>query len=174
MRSLGLVVIVIALAACTGSAGAAVSKASSAPVSAPAVAPSVAASPAAAPAASPGGPVDYAAWVERQGFGGSSGLHQVVNEVHFLHDRPVEVTQFDLDNGLRLVDHLATWLDENPATACWADQHATIRAALGRLHDGYSAARDAAAAGKYVRVEVTKALVEQAEAAYALPAPTGC
>jgi hypothetical protein len=127
----------------------------------------------ASPAAS-GGPVNYAAWVDRQGFGGSSGLKEVAKETNWMRDHPTEVTAFDIQTTLRFVDHLATWLDENPATACWSEYHTTVRATLGRMHDAYTTAHDARAAGNLVPTDVVTSLVTDANAADAMPAPAGC
>jgi hypothetical protein len=121
-----------------------------------------------------GGPVDYAAWVERQGFGGSSGLNEVAKETRWMQDNPTAVTPFDIQTTQKLIDHLAAWLDENPAAACWADYHATVRATLGRMHDAYITAHDTRAAGNYVPADVVTALVNDAEAAFGIPAPAGC
>jgi hypothetical protein len=169
-RSGWLLAGVLALAACSP-AGAAAPQ----PMTAPAAAtPTTAATPAAASPDAATSAVDYAAWVERQGFGGSSGLHQVLNEVHWMQTRGHEVRPFDVDQTIRLVDHLGTWLDEHPATACWATDHDTIRSALGRIHDALVAVRTARATGDDVPVEVAAAMVSDAEAAYALEAPAGC
>jgi hypothetical protein len=129
---------------------------------------------ASASSAASGGPVDYAAWVERQGFGGSSGIKEVAKETNWMRDHPAEVTAFDIQTTMRFVDHLATWLDGNPATACWTDYHATVRATLGRIHDAEIQARDARAAGNYVPTDVVTSLVRDANALDAMPAPAGC
>jgi hypothetical protein len=187
-RSRGLVVLVpLLLAACSAS-GASPSVATPRPATQPPIAsasptpgatasptpePSVAAAESASPAASDG-PVAYSAWVERQGFGGSSGLAEVAKETNWMRDHPTEVTAFDIQTTLRFVDHLATWLDENPATACWSDYHATVRATLGRMHDAYTKAHDARAAGNLVPADIVTSLVTDANAADAMPAPAGC
>jgi len=170
----------VALAACAGG--------SATPL--PTTAPPVLATPTATPTPEPsaaaaeptesasaapsGGPVDYAAWVERQGFGGSSGLHQLLNEVQFVQRDAYSVNLFDLDTGARLADHLATWLDQNPPTACWAGYHAAVRAALGKIHDGYAAAHDAVAGGHSVPADVATSLVTETQAAFDIPPPAGC
>lgn len=159
--AIALLAAALALTACSGAAPA--------PTATPA--PST---PPAPTATASGGPVGYAAWVERQGFGGSSGLKEVAKETNWMRDNPVAVTAFDIQTTQRLVDHLATWLDENPATACWVDYHATVRAALGRMHDAYVTAHDARAAGNQVPADVVTALVNDAGDADALPAPSGC
>jgi hypothetical protein len=170
----------VALAACTGGSATPIPTATASPVvatpeataSPPPSSPAVDPSPSAVAAS--GGPVDYAAWVERQGFGGSSGLHQLLNEVEFVQRDAFSVTLFDLDTGATLADHLAGWLDENPPTACWADYHAAVRAALGKIHDGYAAAHDAVAGGHSVPADVATALVTETQAAFDMPAPAGC
>src|SRR3954447_2220097 len=173
---------VIVLTACSGRAGGPAgpsAPAASAPRSAPAIpaatgVPSSGATAEAAPSASAGasgGPVVYDAWVERQGFGGSSGLHQVFNDTEYTEAHRGQVTAFDLEQGLRMVDHLAAWLAEHPPTACWADYHATATTAPGRLHDGYATAHDSVESGQSVPVDVATGLAQEAEAAYSLPAP---
>jgi hypothetical protein len=125
-------------------------------------------------ASASGGPVDYAAWVERQGFGGSSGLNEVAKETEWMRDHPIEVTPFDIQTTQRFIDHLAAWLDQHPATACWADYHTTVRAALARMHDAYITAHDARAAGNQVAADVVAALVNDADNAARLAEPAGC
>ena len=126
------------------------------------------------PPAASGGPVDYAAWVERQGFGGSSGLHQLLNDVKFLQANAYAATLFDVDDGAKLADHLATWLDQNPPTACWADYHAAIRSDLGKIHDDFAPAHDNVAGGHSIPADVATKLVTEAQAAYDMAAPAGC
>src|SRR5262245_29118307 len=164
-RSLGLVAVAALLAACSGAA------ASPAPSSQPAATPAAVAS---ADAGASGGPVDFAAWVERQGFGGSSGLNEVAKEAHWMQDHPAEVTPFDMQTTLGFVDHLAGWLDDHQPTACWAEYHATVRETLGRMHDGYTTAIEERSAGKYVTKDLVTAIVADADAAEALPQPPGC
>jgi len=169
-----------ALAACAGGSATPIPATASPVVATPAATPSPEPSAAAvdpsesASAVPSGGPVDYAAWVERQGFGGSSGLHQLLNEVEFVQRDAYSVNLFDLDTGARLADHLATWLDENPPTACWADYHAAVRAALGKIHDGYAAAHDAVAGGHGVPADVATSLVTETQAAFDMAPPAGC
>lgn len=177
----------LALAACSGPPGS--TPASGAPVVTPmpslAVAtPASTASPApssavpdpsasAAPAAS-GGPVGYAAWVARQGFGGSSGLKQLLNDVTYLQTNAYSATLFDVDDGAKLVGHLATWLEQNPPTACWADYHAAMQAALGKIRDDFATAHDNVAGGHSIPADVATSLVTGAQAAFDMPAPAGC
>jgi hypothetical protein len=75
---------------------------------------------------------------------------------------------------MRLTDNLAAWLDSHPATACWADYHATMRASLDRIKSAFAAARDARAAGDSVTPEVGAQLVKETQAAVDLPEPAGC
>ena len=186
-RSRGLIVLVpLVLAACSASGSTPAvttppSTASPAVAATPSPAATVSPTPPTSPAAvesssagPSGGPVSYAAWVERQGFGGSSGLKEVAKETNWMRDHPTEVTAFDIQTTLRVVDHLAAWLDENPATACWSDYHATVRATLGRMHEAYTAAHDARAAGNLVPTDIVTSLVTDANAADAMPAPAGC
>ena len=135
--------------------------------------PAAEASASAAPAAS-GGPVEYAAWVERQGFGGSSGLHQLLNDVKFLQTNAYSAKLFDVDEGAKLADHLSTWLDQNPPTACWADYHAAIRSDLGKIHDDFVPVHDNVAGGHSIPADVATALVTEVQAAFDMAAPAGC
>jgi hypothetical protein len=118
--------------------------------------------------------VEYAAWVERQGFGGSSGLHQLLNDVKFLQANAYSATLFDVDDGAKLADHLSTWLDQNPPTACWADYHAAIRSDLGKIHDDFVPVHDNVAGGHSIPADVATALVTEVQAAFDMAAPAGC
>jgi len=135
---------------------------------------SPAAEASASAAAASGGPVEYAAWVERQGFGGSSGLHQLLNDVKFLQANAYSATLFDVDDGAKLADHLSTWLDQNPPTACWADYHAAIRSDLGKIHDDFVPVHDNVAGGHSIPADVATALVTEVQAAFDMAAPAGC
>ena len=177
----------VALGACSGPPGGAAPSAT--PVSAPTQSP-VAATPeptaspqpsspaaeasASAAAAASGGPVDYADWVARQGFGGSSGLKQLLNDVNFLQANAYTATLFDVDDGAKLVDHLATWLEQNPPTACWAEYHAAMQTALGKIHDDFVPAHDNVAGGHSIPADVATKLVTEAQAAFDMAAPAGC
>jgi hypothetical protein len=158
-----------ALAACSASAAAAPS---ARPTTNPTPSPTSPAAATTAPATPlPSGPVDYAEWVARQGFGGSSGLRQLVNDVTWIQSNPTQATLFDIDDGLKRADRLRTWLDDHEPTACWADYHVTVRAALGRIVDGLTAVHDAKAAGKLVPSEIAAQLVTETQAAWQLAAP---
>ena len=161
------------LVACAATSGAA------APTDRPATEPTPRPTPALPSAAAdattaPGGPADYALWVERQGFGGSSGLRQVLKGATWIRDHAFEATVFDVDNEMGFADRLAGWLDKNPPAPCWADYHAAVRATLDRLLDAYGAAHDARVAGHSVPIEVGATLVAEAQSAFDLPAPAGC
>ena len=119
----------------------------------------------------PSGPVDYAEWVARQGFGGSSGLRQLLNDVNWIQSHPTQATLFDVDDGMKRADRLRKWLDEHDPTACWADYHVTVRAALGRIVDGLTAVHDARAAGQPVPGDIATSLVTETQAAWELAAP---
>jgi hypothetical protein len=160
------------LAACTGAPQAPPPTDVPAPPSGPAVVEPTA-SPT-APATPDVGPADYAAWVEIQGFGGSSGLRQVLKEAQWIQDHPTEGSAFDIGEDMRLADDLAAWLDAHDATPCWAEYHATMRGMLDRIHDAFSAAHDARAAGKAVPLEVAAQVVSESEAAFNLAAPPAC
>ena len=92
----------------------------------------------------------------------------------FLQANAYTVTLFDVDDSAKRADHLATWLDQNPPTACWADYHAAMQTALGKIHDGFVAAHDNVAGGHSIPADVATSLVTEAQAAYDMPAPAGC
>jgi hypothetical protein len=121
-----------------------------------------------------GGPADYAAWVEIQGFGGSSGLREVLKGAEWIRDHPTEGSAFDVESTMRLGDNLASWLDANPATPCWTEYHATMRASLDRIHEAFALARDARAAGRMVPGDVAEAVVAESQAAFDLAEPEAC
>jgi hypothetical protein len=162
-RSTPLAAVLLApllLAACAATSGAA--------------APANSTAPTAMASASPGGPVEYALWIERQGFGGSSGLRQVLKSANWVNDNASWATVSDVETEMSYAERLAGWLDKHPATACWTDYHATVRATLDRVLAGFAAARDARAAGQRVPLEVGATLVSEAQSAFDLPAPAGC
>jgi hypothetical protein len=163
-----LLVVPLLLVACAAATGAAAPSATST------AQPTIRAAATPAVTAAPGGPTEYALWIERQGFGGSSGLHQGVNNAEWIRDHAFEATLFDVEDSAKHADRLANWLDEHPPTACWIEYHATVRATLGRLLDAYAAAHDARAAGKGIPLEVGETLVAEAHSAFDLPAPSGC
>jgi hypothetical protein len=167
------------LVACAATSGGAAPHGTAGPSAAPPDAtsgPATTAYPTATDAAAPsaGGPVDYALWVERQGFGGSSGLRQVLKGANWIRDHSFEATVFEVDDELGYATRLATWLDEHPPTACWTEYHAIVRATLDRVLDAYAAAHDARAAGEGIPLEVGETLVAEAQAAFDVPAPSGC
>jgi hypothetical protein len=172
-RSTPLAAVLLApllLAACAATSGAAAPASSTAPTAMA----TLPAPPVKAPSASPGGPVEYALWVERQGFGGSSGLRQVLKSANWVNDNASWATVSDVETEMSYAERLAGWLDKHPATACWTDYHATVRATLDRVLAGFAAARDARAAGQRVPLEVGATLVSEAQSAFDLPAPAGC
>ena len=123
---------------------------------------------------SPGGPAAYALWVERQGFGGSSGLRQVLKGAKWMRDNAFTATVFEVEDEMGYAKRLAGWLDEHPAAPCWTEYHATVRATLDRVLNAYAAARDARATGHGIPLEVGATLVAEAQFAFDLPAPAGC
>jgi hypothetical protein len=167
-----LIATTIAVGACS-----AASKASSSPQ--PTASPAPSATPAAvastASSATPDtGPADFATWVEIQGFGGSSGLNEVLKAAKWTQEHPAEGNAFDIEGDMRLVANLAEWLDDHAATPCWSDYHQTMRASLDRIHEGFAAAAEARAASRIVPQEVAAQLVAVSQAAYDLPKPEGC
>jgi hypothetical protein len=162
----------IGLAACSGAGQAPTSQQ---PMKSPAPTATTEVVEPATPRATPdGGPVDYAAWVEVQGFGGSSGLRQVLRGAEWIRDNPTIGNAFDIEMDMRVATNLAAWLDAHPATACWAEYHTTVRASLDRIHDAFAEARDARAAGAVVPQDVADRVVSEAQAAADLAEPAGC
>jgi hypothetical protein len=165
----------IAITGCTGAQGAVAPSTATAPQTT--AEPPTATAPVTAPtptAAQVVGPADYQTWVEIQGFGGSSGVRQVLKGANWINDHPAEGSAFDIGLDMRVADSLAEWLDAHSAKPCWADYHATMRTLLDRIHDGYSAAYDARAAGAAVPLHVASELVAASQTAFDLPAPAGC
>jgi hypothetical protein len=129
-----------------------------------------------APTAAPtlAGPTDFAAWIERQGFGGSSGLNNVNKLAGWLVNHATEVRVFDLDQDGGDVAKLLAWLDTHPATDCWADYHAAVRASLEAIAAGYATTRVAVEAGKPAPAEVIGPMYQEATKALGLPRPANC
>lgn len=140
--------------------------------SAPPTNPPASAAPSAAP--TDAGPVAFAAWTERQGFGGSSGLNNVKKLANWLAEHRFEARLFDVENDGQAVVRLVTWLDANEPTACWSDFHATMRASLQGIADGYATVRIAVAAGQTPAEDVVAEIATAAAAAYAMAAPPNC
>jgi hypothetical protein len=126
------------------------------------------------PTASVAGPTDFAAWTERQGFGGSSGLANVAKLVRWVRDHPGEESSWNIDEETADISRLAAWLDTHPATACWADYHAAVRASLDALAAGYATARVDVQAGGIVPPSLIDAMVAEATKSEGLRAPAGC
>ena len=102
---------------------------------------SAAAAPSAAPPASPtpstAGPASFAEWTARQGFGGSSGVGIVRDNLLFVVGHPSDMTPYTVDEDKGDVTHLLDWLDLHPATACWSEYHAAMRDGLAKLAADY-------------------------------------
>jgi hypothetical protein len=146
------------LAACGG--------ASAAPSAA--TASSAAASPASA------GPATWADWIAHQGFGAQNGPNEVRRLTRYLKEHAGDVTLFDLDEDIARVAGIVAWLDVHPATECWADYHAQVRAHLVTVQDGWVAARPEVEAGHLIPAEVVASTDEAANAGNDLPAPSDC
>jgi hypothetical protein len=155
--TMGIAWLTILLTACGGSPSAAP------PSTAPAT-----------PRATVAGPTDFADWTVRQGFGGSSGLRNVAKVVHWISNHPGEETVWNVDDETTDIANLTSWLDTHPATACWAEIHAEVRASLASLTSGYAAARVEIQAGRWVPDDVTTAMVAAADNAMSLTPPSGC
>src|SRR3954468_12891638 len=172
IRPLGLAVLVVwAVASCA--AGTTGASNGTAGVSAPAAAgsPSAHASATLEPVSSP---TAYQAWLDRQGFGGSSGLHQISNEANWLNENAATVRPFDLQEGRDFSTRLIDWLQHHPAIPCWAAYHTQMLALLDHVQSGYGAAQAALAGGQSIPPDVITAIVTNAKAAFELPAPAGC
>jgi len=142
---------------------------------------SIAASPSTAPTTSPSpsstsaGPTSFADWMTRQGFGGSSGLQQVARSADYVVEHPGEETLFSIDEeDLPTIDGLLKWLDSHPATECWSDYHAAVRAGLVGVRDGYLKAREAVVAGATFPSELAATNAELAQGLLTIAAPPGC
>jgi hypothetical protein len=116
----------------------------------------------------------FAAWTERQGFGGSSGLKSVDKLTGWLGDHEYDATLFDLDEDAGDIARLASWLDTHQPTACWADYHAAVRADLTKLAAAYVTTRAAVAAGNSAPADVVASMETTSKAALAMPAPPNC
>ena len=148
---------------------------------APALLAACGASPGASPstsapatASSPAGPASFADWTARQGFGGASGLGLISEDIQRLRNRPTDITAFIAGQDVGNVDALAGWLDGHPATTCWADYHATVRAGLADLAAGYAKVRAAIDGGTAIPDDVTAAMAERLAQLQALKAPASC
>jgi hypothetical protein len=130
--------------------------------------------PAATSTPTTAGPTAFADWIAREGFGGSSGLNNVNKLVIYLNEHSTTYALFDIDADAADVASLLAWLDAHPATACWTEYHAAVRASLHDLVDGYAAVHAAVSAGRTPPIDVTVAMAATSAAAKALPAPASC
>jgi len=101
-------------------------------------------------------------------------LNNVVKLIHVVAERPSDETTFEIDDESRDIEGLITWLDEHPATPCWADYHAAVRASLTRVLAAYAEGRTAVAAGEAFPAKVATAMLVEADQVLAVPGPTGC
>ncbi|MEA2673899.1 MAG: hypothetical protein QOI92_1091 [Chloroflexota bacterium] len=120
------------------------------------------------------GPTAFADWTERQGFGGSSGLHDVAKNAAWLTEHTFDAKAFDIDSDTHNIQLLIAWLDAHPATACWASYHTAVRTALASLVTQYRAVSAAIAAGTSVPMAVATAIANEAQSTYAMPDPASC
>jgi len=136
----------------------------------------VATPPSAAPSAasSPAGPSSYAAWVARQGFGGSSGLREVLKGATWVSDHAADAPVFDIDDWTGVAKGLRAWLQEHPATACWQAYRSLIIGGLDGVVEAFGAAHADRAANQPIPADVAKDLVQRAQATFETPEPTGC
>lgn len=133
-------------------------------------------SPAAPPTSQPTVATEtaFADWTARQGFGGSSGLHNVDKLTAWLGDHETDATLFDLDGDAQDIANLVTWLDTHQPTACWNDYHEAVRADLTKLAAAYVTTRAAVAAGNPAPADVVANMETTSQAALAMPAPANC
>ena len=119
-------------------------------------------------------PTSWAAWIDHQGFGGQLGPNEVRRTARYISEHSGDETLFGLDQDIGLVADVIAWLDAHPATACWADYHARLRASLVIVHDAWMAARPEVEAGHLVPADVIATASEAATAADDLPEPADC
>ncbi len=127
-----------------------------------------------APPSSAAGPTSWAAWIDHQGFGAQSGPNEVRRMARYIAEHGGDETLFNLDQDLELVAGIIAWLDAHPATACWADYHAQVRASLVTVQEGWTKARPEVDAGRLVPADVVASAIEAANAANDLAAPADC
>lgn len=129
----------------------------------------------ATPAPTPtNGPAAYADWVARQGFGGSSGLNNVLKLAKWLSDNASNATTYDITADRDDIARLISWLDEHPATACWTAYHQHMQTELGSLATLYDRAIAERTSGPYVPYDIAQEILAAAQVAFDEPAPAGC
>lgn len=126
------------------------------------------------PAPTTAGPTLFAAWTERQGFGGSSGLRNVAKLAHWIQNNPGEVTPADVASDTGDIASLTAWLDTHPATACWTAYHEAVRASLAALNTGYATAKVSIDAGRFIPSDVVTTMVAEADNAATMATPPNC
>ncbi len=124
--------------------------------------------------ATPAGPTTYADWVARQGFGGSSGLNNVMKLATWLTDNAATATTFDLTSDLGDINLLAGWLDGHPATACWSTYHDRVRADLAALQTAYATAIQGLGSDASVANAISAEIVKTAKSAVDEAVPANC
>jgi hypothetical protein len=142
---------------------------------------SVAASPTAVPtAAGPtavptaAGPTRYAAWIEREGFGGQNGLRGFRKVGDWVAQHPTEETSFMLDSDAGDIRRIVQWLDAHPPTSCWADYHAATRRSLETIVAAYTQLRISVEASQPPPLDVVATIGAEGDTAFARPEPTNC
>jgi hypothetical protein len=132
------------------------------------------AAPTAAPAAiaTAAGATSWAAWIDHQGFGGAAGPDEVRRTARYIEEHGGDESLFYLDKDIQLVAGMVAWLDAHPATPCWADYHARVRASLMTVHDAWVAARPEVEAGHHVPADAIATAVRAANAAKDVPEPS--
>lgn len=112
-------------------------------------------------------------WVERQGFGGGSGLNGLSKAPRFLRDNAGRPGA-DLDTWATIAVGLQRWLGEHPPTACWADYHAVMAGHVADMASNLLDLQTLARTGTTLPDDRIEALEAAIEAALAIPKPTGC
>jgi hypothetical protein len=166
-----------ALVLCLGALVAACGGAAATTPNAPSLAPAAAAStgPSAAPDATMAGPTTFAAWNERQGFGGGAGVLEIQKGAHWLQENPVAPDRAQwADWWSATVDALALWLDVHPATPCWATFHDTARQALTRIQGDFVLIRAAVSKDQLVPQDAAGDMITAADSLGALQPGSSC
>jgi hypothetical protein len=120
------------------------------------------------------GPTPYSLWVNRQGFGGTSGVRQIAKGSEYLQEHTAAEAAGDLMLWAALPGDLGEWLDQHPPTPCWATYHAAMREALRKVDVDFHEVVVLASAGSSVPTDLTARLAADVAGAEALQAPTNC
>jgi hypothetical protein len=120
------------------------------------------------------GPTSYAAWIEREGFGGQSGLRGFKKAGDWVVQHPTEETSFMIDSDVGDIRRIVQWLDAHPPTSCWADYHAATRRSLETIVAAYAQLRISVEASQPPPLDIVAAIGAEGDTAFARPEPTNC